>query len=171
MLEVRDLPSIETLMEFGKEYNNPDVDALHTWLLWTARTTDVLSEFDTFLLEHDLMQSKFFVLILLKRNPEGLSVGALASGVGVASPTMTRIIDRMEAAGLCEKHADETDRRAWVVRLADGGDRILTRVMPQYYAWVANFMLDFSAADRKDLRRLMRKAVASLGKMREKAAS
>lgn len=171
MLEIRDLPSIETLEAFGKQYNNPDVDALHTWLLWTARTTDALSEFDTFLLEHDLMQSKFFVLMLLKRNAAGLSVGALAAGVGVTSPTMTRIIDRMEAAGLCVKHADEMDRRAWVVRLGEEGDRILARVVPKYYAWVANFMSDFTPADRKDLRRLMKKAVGSLVRMREYSAT
>jgi len=108
-----------------------------------------------------LSQSQFFVLLLLKRNPAGLSVGALARGVAVTSQTMTRLIDRMEGAGLCQRSPDPHDRRAWLIRLAAPGDTLLGRTLPAHYAWVARLMRHFSAPERQMLQQLMHKLHAA----------
>lgn len=157
MFELRDLPSRETLVAFSKRYRNPDVDGLQLWLMWASSTNEMLSAFAANLASHGLTQAKFFVLILLLRNPAGLSNTALAEGVNVTSPTMTRIIDRMEVAGLCERDQDPVDRRAWVVRIAKEGESVMSRAMPDHYAWVAELMSHFNADERRQIRNLMTK--------------
>lgn len=155
MFELRDLPSYDTLAEFGTAYGNPDVAGLHAWLAWASATSEMLSAFDANLARNGgLSQSQFFVLLLLKRNPGGLSVGALAQGVAVTSQTMTRTIDRMEGAGLCRRESDPQDRRAWLVQLTQDGDALLAQALPAHYAWVAKLMQHFSDEERELLGRL-----------------
>ncbi|NVM90779.1 MarR family winged helix-turn-helix transcriptional regulator [Variovorax sp. SG517] len=162
MFELKDLPSYETLSAFGEAYGNPDVGGLYTWLVWASATNEMLSEFEGNLARHGgLSQSQFFVLLLLKRNPSGLSVGALAQGVAVTSQTMTRIIDRMEGAGLCQRAPDPQDRRAWLIRLSPPGDKLLDQALPAHYAWVANLMRHFDAEERQMLNQLMHKLHAA----------
>jgi len=158
MFELKDLPSRDTLVRMGKEYGNPDVEGLHTWLIWASATSGMLSAFDANLARTGgLSQTQFFVLILLKRNLDGLSVGALANGVGVTSQTMTRAIDRMEAAGLCRRDMDPQDRRAWLVRLTQQGSEALDKALPPHYQWVAALMSHFDADERRMLNQLMLK--------------
>ncbi len=162
MFELKDLPSYDTLAAFADAYGNPDVDGLHTWLVWASATGEMLSAFEDNLARHGgLSQSQFFVLLLLKRNPGGLSVGALAQGVAVTSQTMTRIIDRMEGAGLCQRAPDPQDRRAWLIGLAPPGDALLAQALPAHYEWVACLMRHFSAEERQLLQQLMHKLRAA----------
>lgn len=157
MFELKDLPSQETLAAFAMQYRNPDVEGLQLWLMWASSTNEMLSAFTDQLAIHGLTQAKFFVLLLLLRNPSGLSIAALAEGVNVTSPTMTRIIDRMEAAGLCEREQHTVDRRAWVVRIAKDGEAVMAQAIPDHYTWVAGLMNHFDADERSQIRHLMNK--------------
>lgn len=158
MFELKDLPSYDTLVKMGVEYRNPDVDGLQAWLIWASATSEMLSAFEANLNRTSgLSQTQFFVLILLKRNPDGLSIGTLADGVSVTSQTMTRIIDRMEVAGLCDREQHPQDRRAWLVRLTEHGAEVLGKALPAHYVWVAELMSHFDAQERDVLVRLMLK--------------
>ena len=53
------------------------------------------------------------------------SVGALARGVHVSHPTMTGILDRLEARGLVVRAKDPDDRRRMTVSATDAGLRLL----------------------------------------------
>lgn len=156
MFELKDLPSYDTLERFGVLYGNTDVQGLQTWLIWASATQEMLSAFEANLAHTcGLSQTQFFVLLLLKRNPDGLGVGALADGVSVTSQTMTRIIDRMVGAGLCSRDVDPVDARARVVRLTKAGDDMLGKALPSHYAWVAKLMGHFNADERRMLNQLM----------------
>lgn len=156
MFELKDLPSYDTLERFGAIYGNTDVKGLQTWLIWASATQEMLSAFETNLARTcGLSQTQFFVLLLLKRNPEGLGVGVLADGVSVTSQTMTRIVDRMVGAELCSRDVDPVDARARLVRLTQAGDDMLGKVLPSHYAWVARLMGHFNADERRMLNQLM----------------
>ncbi|HEI8721424.1 TPA: MarR family transcriptional regulator [Serratia marcescens] len=158
MFELKDLPSYDTLVKLGEKYNNPDVDGLQSWLIWASATSEMLSAFEANLANTcNLTQTQFFVLILLKRNPDGLSVGALADGVAVTSQTMTRTIDRMETSGWCRRDPDPLDRRAWLIRMTPQGDDALSEALPIHYTWVAKLMSHFDADERRILNQLMLK--------------
>ena len=156
MFELKDLPSYDTLERFGTLYGNTDVQGLQTWLIWASATQEMLSAFETNLARTcGLSQTQFFVLLLLKRNPDGLGVGVLADGVSVTSQTMTRIVDRMVGADLCNRDVDPVDARARLVRLTQAGDDMLGKALPSHYAWVAKLMGYFNADERQMLNQLM----------------
>ena len=163
MFELKDLPSRSTLEQFARIYPNPDVDGLHTWLTWASATHQMLAAFDENLAREGLSQTQFFVLLLLKRNPQGLSVGALADGVAVTSQSMTRALGKMEKAGLCSKHDAPHDGRFWIVRLEPAGEAVLKDVLPKHYAWVASFMRHYDKTERQALSALMLKVAPALG--------
>lgn len=52
----------------------------------------------------------------LKRH-EGIRQGPLAELIEVEPITLSRMVDRLEDAGLIERRADPTDRRAWRLHL------------------------------------------------------
>lgn len=162
MFVLKDLPSHEVLNDFAKEFHNPDVDKLYTWLIWASATNDMLSRFELNLSQFGLSQTQFFVLILLKRNPDGLKIGELASGIGITSQTMTRVVDRMEKNKLCCRYSDPQDRRAWVIQLSHKGEAILAKVLPAHYEWVATLMSKFSDEERQVLECIMSKYLATL---------
>lgn len=170
MFELKDLPSRATLDQFGERYGNTDVDGLYTWLVWASATSELLSAFEENLEREGLAQTPFFVLLLLKRNPDGLSIGELAAGVAVTSQTMTRAINKMEAAGMCTRHPNPRDGRLWIVRLTALGDETLTGVLPKHYAWVASIMSNFDKEERELLVKLMLKVAPALRKSRLEAA-
>ena len=77
--------------------------------------------------DHDLEPWEFDVLSALRRQgpPYELSPGALLRITLVTSGTMTNRIDRLERAGLVDRHPDPQDKRGVLVRLtADGSTRV-----------------------------------------------
>src|SRR5262245_29823087 len=59
-----------------------------------------------------LTRAQWQVLSSLYHN-EGMTQGALAERLEVEPITIGRIIDRLETAGMLERRAHPTDRRAW----------------------------------------------------------
>lgn len=57
------------------------------------------------------------LLIYLRRN-QGIRQGPLAELIEVEPITLSRMLDRLAQAGLVERRADPTDRRAWQLFLA-----------------------------------------------------
>jgi DNA-binding MarR family transcriptional regulator len=165
MFELKDMPNPDTLSEFALKYKNPDVAGLQAWLYMARTCIDMMAAFEANLTQNGLSQTKFFVLLLLKRNPDGLGVGRLAEGTGVSSPTMTGIVDRLEQAGLCRRAPDAEDRRAWVVRLLPAGEQLLGDALPDHYRWVAELMSHFNEDERVQLSALMLKLNRALDGM------
>lgn len=75
---------------------------------------------------HAVVQSAGFsvtewrTLATLTSKP-GLSIGGLAEITLTKQPTVTRLLDRMEAKGYVERYAHDSDRRVTMVRITDAG--------------------------------------------------
>lgn len=54
-------------------------------------------------------------------------VSDLAQQIGVSNPTMTGILDRLEARGLIVRERDQRDRRVTIVRATASGAALITR--------------------------------------------
>lgn len=53
------------------------------------------------------------------------SIGTLAQALGVTQPGITRLVGKLEAAGLLETTATETDRRIRAIRLTPQGQALV----------------------------------------------
>jgi DNA-binding MarR family transcriptional regulator len=70
----------------------------------------------------------FEVLLILGRaGGPGLSMGAIGREQVLTTGGVTRLVDRMEAAGLVERTDDPDDRRGRLVRLTPDGERVAIR--------------------------------------------
>jgi len=78
--------------------------------------------------EHGISMAWYEVLLRLQRAPEGhLAMHELAGSVFLTPSGLTRLVDRMEDAGLVKRAACPTDRRvSWVV-ITDEGRACLRR--------------------------------------------
>ena len=59
----------------------------------------------------------------------GISIGGLAQISVSKQPTVTRLLDRMEARGYVERFAHETDRRITMVRITAAGQTIVASLI------------------------------------------
>lgn len=88
-----------------------------------ARTTDQIGRrFDVLLKQHGLTGTQYNVLRILRgAGKAGLPCSAVGERMISRDPDITRLLDRMERAGLCTRARDQQDRRVIVVRISDKG--------------------------------------------------
>ncbi|MBI5593779.1 MAG: MarR family transcriptional regulator [Deltaproteobacteria bacterium] len=169
MFDIVDLPDTGTLVKLSKRYPSLEIPVLETWLTLMRISGNCQNDLDQFLVRYNLSQRKFFVLILLMRNPDGLKVSHLAEGTGVSCATMTGVVDGLLNAKLVTRETDEQDRRAFVVTITAAGQELLDQVLPQHYQRVSRIMSMLDDMERTQLNRLLSKVGAGLDKARKEA--
>jgi DNA-binding MarR family transcriptional regulator len=156
MLQLRDLPTKETLKKFAQRYPQADISAVSAFLHLLRLATDLSFALDACLSLHGLLQGRWWVLILLMREENLTSTpSALAEKAGVTRATMTGLIDGLERDGLVERLLDSRDRRSVSVRLTAAGQSRLDQVMPDYYRRVHDCMAGLDESDRERLHELL----------------
>lgn len=162
MFDILDLPDSTTITKLAQRYPMLEIPAFETWLSLMRVSGDCMADLDRFLARYNLSQRKFFVLILLMRNPEGLKVSQLAEGTGVSCATMTGVVDGLLNAGLITREADQQDRRAFVVEITETGQTLLDQLLPQHYQRLSGIMAMLDATERTQLQALLGKVRAGL---------
>jgi DNA-binding MarR family transcriptional regulator len=85
-------------------------------------------------------------------NAQGpLTLGALADLERVAPPSVTKVVTKLEAAGLVVRQADERDRRVVRVASTPAGDELLAEVRQRKDAWLAARLAEMSADERRQI--------------------
>lgn len=107
-------------------------------------------------------RAQWKVLFRLTRQP-GLRQIELADMLDIEPITLSRIVDRLEEAGLVERVADPADRRAWRLHVTAKAQPLVVKLRS-----VADDMISeaFAGIDPKDIE--ITRAV--LGKVRENAS-
>lgn len=162
MLELRDFPGEETLKAFQQRFPELDITAMQTWLKLLHVSSDLVAYLESYLLNYGLSRSKFFVLLLLMRNPDGLNISQLAEGTGVSCATMTGLVDRLKKAELVTREELESDRRVFVVQITPKGVQLMETLLPEHYRRIAELMHPLSERDRKSLQTLLGKVSSGL---------
>ncbi len=92
---------------------------------------------------HDLPLQSFEVILRLGRTPGGcLTAGELGNAVALTSGGATRLIDRLETAGLVERRRNTADRRQVMVCLTDAGRRRLSDALPEHLDSLERYLVD-----------------------------
>lgn len=83
------------------------------------------------------------VLLRLARVPEGhLRMSDLAAEIVLSTSGLTRVIDRMEVAGLVKRQACPKDRRVFHAVLTDEGKATLEGALPSHAASIERHLVD-----------------------------
>lgn len=113
--------------------------------------------------EHELTSAQFNVLRILVQGPtEGCSCQDIKEQLIHRVPDVTRLLDRMEAAGLVRRSRSETDRRVVRVRAtARGRKRCEAMYEPLDALHEELFRGRLTRGELRDLDRLLRKVLRS----------
>lgn len=156
MLQLRDLPTPEILGKFAERYPDADVTAIASFLYLLRVATDLSIALDTCLSKHDLLQGRWWVLILLMREESATSTPSiLADKLGVTRASMTGLLDGLEQSGLISRVFAKEDRRSVKIQLTIAGQAKLDVVMPDYYRRLRQCMQALDAEKRVQLQQLL----------------
>jgi len=141
MLLLKELPNSKSLEQFLTRYPEADIQAILDFAIMLRAASDISDALDKLLAKHALLQGRWWVLVLLLRQPDQTSSpSALAKKTGVTKATMTGFIDGLEREGLISRLLDNQDRRKFLIRLTAEGQQKLDQVMPDYYSKVSALM-------------------------------
>ncbi len=161
MLQVKDLPDKAILEKFASRYPEVDINAVLQFLHLLGVASELSIGLDKFLSRYNLLQGRWWVLILLMREDNFISSPSrLAEQAGVSRATMTGLLDSLARESLIERIVDEKDKRQTQIKLTKKGLKKLDEVMPDYYQRLGNLM---SVIDKEEGEILMR----ILGKLKQ----
>ena len=109
----------------------------------------------------DITPEQWIVLVRLWQK-DGRGVSELCESTLRDRPTMSRILDTMEASGLVERTIDAKDARARVVHLTREGKGLQKKLVPIAKALVAGFEVGIPEADLLTTRRTLRRMLENL---------
>jgi DNA-binding MarR family transcriptional regulator len=124
--------------------------------LWRAlhtRTAEALSSID--------LTPALFALLNVLGAREGAIQQQLSSDMAIDPSAMVKLINELESAGLAERRRRPGDRRAWEVAATAKGRRTLERARRLAMQVEDEVLGGLSAADRRQLLTLLRRALAS----------
>lgn len=157
MLDLQDFPNPETLQAFANRFPELELSALETWLSLMQVSSEVVAHLEDYLSKHNLSQRKFFILILLLRNPNGLNISQLADKTGVSCASITGLVERMRKGELVTREEDASDRRIAIVRITAAGEKLLEKALPDHYRRVSELMSGLTEKERDNLQKLLKK--------------
>lgn len=99
----------------------------------------------------EVSASQFSVLAYLQREGES-TPGALADFEHVSPPVMTRILGRLEEAGLVRRAAHPGDGRQVRVTLTDTGEQVVRQGRAERDAWLRSRLQAAGPEERRTLR-------------------
>jgi DNA-binding MarR family transcriptional regulator len=112
--------------------NKPFISLEQEALLSVVRTSaELMDRFELFLRPHGITATQYNVLRILRgAEPEGLCRNELRDRMLTRMPDVTRLLDRMEEAGLVERTRDTDDRRMVTSRITPKARQILATLDP-----------------------------------------
>lgn len=153
MLQLKDLPDKAILEKFASRYPEVDINAVMQFLHLLGVASELSVGLDNFLRRYDLLQGRWWVLILLMREDGFISSPSkLAEQSGVSRATMTGLLDGLAREGLIQRVVDEKDKRQTQIKLTKKGQQKLDEVMPDYYQRLGQLM---SVIDKEQGQALM----------------
>ena len=167
MLLLKELPSTQSLEKFLVRYPETDIQAILDFAIMLRAASDISDALDKLLAKHALLQGRWWVLVLLLRQPDlTSSPSELADKAGVTKATMTGFIDGLEREGLVSRLMDTVDRRKFMIRLTAAGQHKLDEVMPDYCNKVRALMTTLNTEERNVMVKNMKNLSAHLDIMK-----
>jgi DNA-binding MarR family transcriptional regulator len=139
--------------------SSPSSERLRAWRLFFESALALLDILDAEL-ERDagISQRWYDVLVHLEESPDGISMNLLADRILYSKSGFTRVVDRMEEAGLIRRVRPEEDRRTILVVLTAKGSATLESARAHHRDGIErHFAKHLSQADVKALTRALEK--------------
>ena len=148
--------------------SSPSPDRLRCWRLFFESALALLDVLDTELRDAAGIPQRWYdVLVHLEESPDGISMNELADRILYSKSGFTRVVDRMEDAGLLRRVVPENDRRSILVVLTDEGRNTLEQARRHHrHSIEQHFARHLADNDVKALIRALEKVSAHVRPLR-----
>jgi DNA-binding MarR family transcriptional regulator len=139
--------------------SSPSPERLRAWRLFFESALALLDVLDAELEQAvGIPQRWYDVLVHLEESPQGIPMSELAERILYSKSGFTRVVDRMEEAGLVRRARLENDRRTILIVLTDEGAETLGRARRHHRDGIQrHFAVHLTDADVKALTRALGK--------------
>jgi DNA-binding MarR family transcriptional regulator len=139
--------------------SSPSPERLRAWRLFFESALALLDVLDAELKEAvGIPQRWYDVLVHLEESPQGIPMNELAERILYSKSGFTRVVDRMEEAGLVRRSRVGNDRRTILIVLTDKGTKTLERARRHHRDGIQrHFSQHLTNADIKALTRALEK--------------
>jgi len=146
----------------GRSVSSPTPERLRAWRLFFESALALLDVLDAELEQVvGIPQRWYDVLVHLEESPQGVPMNELAERILYSKSGFTRVVDRMEEAGLVRRARPENDRRTILIVLADEGTETLERARRHHRDGIQrHFSQHLTDTDVKALTRALEKVSA-----------
>jgi DNA-binding MarR family transcriptional regulator len=139
--------------------SSPTPEQLRCWRLYIESALALVDVLDTELqATAGIPQRWYDVLIHLEESPNGIPMTELADQILYSKSGFTRVIDRMEDAGLVQRVRPERDRRSILVTITDQGTQTMQNARRHHRDGIdRHFSQHLTDTDTKALTRALEK--------------
>ena len=139
--------------------SSPPAEGLRAWRLFFESALALLDVLGAELEEETGIPMRWYdVLVQLEESPDGIPMNALAERILYSKSGFTRVVDRMEEAGLVRRVRPGHDRRSILVVLTERGNETKERARRYHRDGIARHFSDhLSDADVRALIRALQK--------------
>src|SRR5881409_551038 len=143
----------------GQSLSSPSPERLRAWRLYFESALALVDVLDSELEQAVGIPLRWYdVLVQLEESPEGIPMNELADRILYSKSGFTRVVDRMEEAGLVRRVRPEHDRRTILVVLTDQGTETMERARRHHRDGIErHFSRHLNDADIKALTRALEK--------------
>jgi DNA-binding MarR family transcriptional regulator len=148
--------------------SSPSPERLHAWRLYLESALALFDVLDTELERDAGIPLRWYdVLVHLEETPEGLRMNELADRILYSKSGFTRVVDRMEEAGLVRRVRPDNDRRSILVVLTDTGRKTMETARRHHRNAIdQHFSRHLTDRDIKSLTRALEKVSAQARPLR-----
>ncbi len=142
--------------------SSPSPERLRAWRLYFESALALADVLDGELERDAGIPLRWYdALVQLEETPDGLRMNELAERILYSKSGFTRVVDRLEEAGLVQRVRPENDRRSILVVLTDEGRTAMDRARRHHrHAIEQHFSRHLSDTDIKTLTRALEKLSA-----------
>src|SRR5215217_7165455 len=150
------------LSQYEQSLSSPAPERLRAWRLYFESALALVDVLDAELERDAGIPLRWYdVLVHLEETPEGLRMNELAERILYSKSGFTRVVDRMEEAGLVRRVRPENDRRSILVVLTDEGRATMEQARRHHrHAIDQHFSRHLADTDIKALSRAFEKVSA-----------
>jgi len=115
-------PTLQADIRQRKPFSSVHEEAYLNMVRTSARLSDAVEDL---LRPHGITGTQYNVLRILRGSPDGLCRNELRDRMVTRMPDMTRLLDRMEEAGLVSRSRERDDRRLVLTRITPAGRNLV----------------------------------------------
>jgi DNA-binding MarR family transcriptional regulator len=141
------------------DLSSPSPERLRAWRLYVESALALIDLLDTELEQAAGIPLRWYdALVHLEESPEGIPMNELAERILYSKSGFTRVVDRMEKAGLVRRVRPDHDRRSILVVLTDQGTETMEHARRYHRDGIErHFSQHLTQADVKALTRALEK--------------